>query len=87
MSQPARIATTVLASAAVLAGSYAIYFDYQRRNNPEFRKQIRMSPPSKPPQFKMETNEPGLQKKKAQAQEEGAKKELKARLDKVRPIA
>jgi hypothetical protein len=44
MSQPARIATTVLASAAVLAGSYALYFDYQRRNNPEFRKQIRMSP-------------------------------------------
>jgi hypothetical protein len=31
----------------------------------------------------METNDSGLQKKKAQAQEEGAKKELKARLDKV----
>jgi len=43
MAQPARIATTVLASAAVLAGSYALYFDYQRRNNPEFRKSIRMS--------------------------------------------
>ena len=43
MSNPTRIATTVLASAAVLAGSYALYFDYQRRNNPEFRKSISVS--------------------------------------------
>ena len=43
MSSTARIATTVAASAAVLAGSYALYFDYQRRNNPEFRKQISTS--------------------------------------------
>jgi import receptor subunit TOM20 len=43
MSQPIRIATVVAATAAVAAGSYALYFDYQRRNNPEFRKQIRMS--------------------------------------------
>jgi hypothetical protein len=46
MSNPTRIATTVLASAAVLAGSYALYFDYQRRNNPEFRKSIRTSLPT-----------------------------------------
>jgi import receptor subunit TOM20 len=43
MSQSVRIATAVAATATVLAGSYALYFDYQRRHNPDFRRQIRMS--------------------------------------------
>lgn len=46
MAQPLRIAAVTAATATVLFGSYAVYFDYQRRHNPEFRRKIRTSPVS-----------------------------------------
>jgi import receptor subunit TOM20 len=63
MSQSVRIATAVAATATVLAGSYALYFDYQRRHNPDFRRQIRMSLGSNP-NFKEETDQQDCKRRK-----------------------
>jgi hypothetical protein len=40
-SRPATIAIASLATAAALFTGYAVYFDYQRRNNAKFRKSLR----------------------------------------------
>ncbi|KAI1133633.1 mitochondrial import receptor subunit tom-20 [Nemania abortiva] len=41
MVQPSTIATISVATAATGLLAYAVYFDYQRRKNPDFRKTLR----------------------------------------------
>ncbi|KAI0875844.1 mitochondrial import receptor subunit tom-20 [Hypoxylon argillaceum] len=41
MVQPSTIATISVATAAAGLLAYAVYFDYQRRKNPDFRKTLR----------------------------------------------
>ncbi|KAI0811633.1 mitochondrial import receptor subunit tom-20 [Xylaria sp. FL0064] len=71
MVQPSTIATISVATAATGLLAYAVYFDYQRRANPNFRKNLRRE----------ERRQARAEKEEAVAQTKQKRREIQSSVD------